>query len=75
MDIIETSSNLIDTAIGPVTHTASLVSDFDIDDYVHTTVRAQGIKMMLVRKASTSDARLAAGRTPVEINDVSVGGF
>jgi hypothetical protein len=75
MDIISKTSNLIDSAIGPVTLAASTLSDFDIDDYVHTTVRSQAIKNTVVYQASVADPRLADNRTPVDLEGITLGGF
>ena len=75
MKVIDTVSNLVDTAIGPVAVTISTVQGFDIDDYVHSTVRAQGIKLQIMQAARTADPRLAKNRPPIDLDGVTLGGY
>ena len=73
--IVSESTHLVDSAIGPLAVTEKELTGFDIDDYVHTTVRSQAILLRMKEKAGTADPAFAADRPPVDIEDVSVGGF
>lgn len=75
MIVVESQSNLVDTAVGPVTLTKRTVTDFDIEDYVHLAVRAQALKLQLKTVAQAVDGRFTSNRTPVRVDDISVGGF
>lgn len=75
ISVISQSTNLVDSAIGPLAVTETEVAGFDIDDYVHTTVRAQALLLRMKERASTADPVFAKDRDPVDIEDVSVGGF
>lgn len=75
MDIVKSQTNLIDTAIGPVAITESEVLGFGIEDYVHTAVRSQALKLQLKLKLSQADKRFTSNRYPVDIDGVRVGGF
>jgi len=67
--------SILDCAVGPVVVKEDVLTDFDIDDFVHFVNMDQGEKMNLYQKASRADEELAKDRTPVEVGDISVGGF
>ena len=69
------ATNLVDSAIGPVSVTVAELNNFDIDDFVHTTVRAECIKLQLINKIQTADPSLATDRPPVTIDGNTIGGF
>jgi len=73
--LLETTLNLIDTAIGPVGVKEDILVDFDIDDFVHDTIRSQGIFLQLINRVKTADSRFAANRFPVSVGGESVGGY
>jgi hypothetical protein len=73
--LTETSTHLIDTAIGPLSVTDSTYLRFDIDDFVHSTVRAQAIKLRVIFSTAQANPKLAKDRPPVDIEGVTVGGF
>lgn len=74
-EITETSTHLIDTAVGPLSVTDSTFVRFDVDDFVHSTVRAQAIKLRMMIAASQANSKLAKDRPPVDLDGVTVGGF
>jgi hypothetical protein len=73
--VAHVTTNLVDTAIGPVAVSDSLVDGFDVDDLVHSIVRAQAIKLQLIQKVRTADPRLAKNRPPVNLDGNAIGGF
>lgn len=73
--ILDSTLNLIDTAIGPVGVKEDTLVNFDIDDFVHNTVRSQAIFLQLLNKIRTADSELAENRFPVSLGGESVGGF
>ena len=73
--ITSSTSNLVDTAIGPVAVVNIFTTNYDIDDFVHSTVRSQGIKLQLINKVQTADPRLAKDRPPVNLDGNVIGGF
>jgi hypothetical protein len=75
MKIISEETFLIDSAIGPVSVTQSAVEEFDIDDYTHSTVISQAVRIQMKLRASNVDTRFTDNRLPVDIEGVQVGGF
>jgi hypothetical protein len=75
MIVTNVTTTIVDTAIGPVTVVSSDVVDFDVDDLVHTTVRAQAIKLQVVRAAKLADPTLAKNRVPINIDGTTLGGY
>lgn len=73
--VVTSATNLVDTAIGPVSVTNMLVNNFDIDDFVHTTVISQCIKLQLINAIQTASPSLAKGRPPLKIDNNIIGGF
>jgi hypothetical protein len=73
--VVSTTTSLVDSGIGPLSVTNSLQSNFDIDDFVHTTVRSQCIQLQLINAIQTADPTLAAERPPLNINNNIIGGY
>jgi len=73
--VVSSQVSLVDTAIGPVSVTDTVVENFDIDDFVHSIVRAQCIKLQLINAINRADTRLAKNRPPLNIDGNVVGGF
>jgi len=74
-NIVTTTTSLVDTGIGPVSVINSVVDNFDIDDFVHSTVRAQCIKLQLINAIQTADPTLATNRPPLNLDNNTIGGF
>ena len=76
MGIIKTTSTyLVDTGIGPVSVTNSEIENYDIDDFVHSTVRSQCITLQLINAIQVADPALAKNRPPLNLNGHTIGGF
>lgn len=74
--VINSDTHLIDSAIGPLAVTTSTVEGFDIDDYVHSTVRDMAFRLQVQRIARQVNPQLAKNRMPVTLDDGTiVGGF
>jgi hypothetical protein len=73
--LISTITTISDTAIGPVSVQTAVYSNYDIDDYVHSTAMSQAIQLQWINAASTVDQTLAAGRAAVNIEGVTAGGY
>ena len=71
----DTLVNLVDLAIGTVQVTSSIIQNFDIDAFVHTTVRSQCITLQMIYAAQTADSTLTANRPPVSIQGTTAGGY
>lgn len=69
------SQELVDSAIGPLQVRSSEAVAYDIDDYVHTTLRSQALKLQLMRYAATANKTLAKNRMPINIEGISLGGY
>ena len=67
--------SILDCAVGPVAVKETTVTDFDIDDFVHLVNTEHGEKLNLYQKATRANTDLAVNRIPVDIGDVSMGGF
>lgn len=73
--ILDTEFVILDTAVGPTGVLTQTIEDFDIDDYVHTTVLATARTYQLRQKALTASPKFAKNRIPVQIGNVGVGGY
>jgi hypothetical protein len=71
----KTSFNLIDSAIGPMGVQSTTYINFDIDDYVHTTVLSQAVLLKTILAAKNADPALASSRPPVNLEGTTLGGF
>ena len=69
------STNLVDSAIGPLAVREQVVEGYDIDDHVHSTARAQALQLRLKYRAQLADQRFTGDRPPIDIEDVQVGGY
>ena len=74
-NVISSTMSVFDVATGPIAVTESVVTNFDIDDFVHFVALAEGEKLNLYQLALVADPQLAANRTPVQVGDVAIGGF
>lgn len=75
MKVLSSKTNLVDTAIGPVTVTISSVVDFDIDDFAHMALRSMAISLQIENAIDSVDTRFTSSRIPVKIRGKSVGGY
>lgn len=73
--ILDSTTFLTDTAIGPFATTITTLEGYDIDDFVHTTVKSQGIRLQLLYRVINADTRLTDNRPRVEVDGISVGGY
>jgi len=73
--VVSSTTSLVDTGIGPVSVTSAVVNNFDIDDFVHATVRAQCIKLQLINAIQVADPTLAKDRPPLNIDNNIIGGY
>ena len=74
-NILSSQTSVFDIATGPVAVTESIVTNFDIDDFVHFVTLAEGEKLNLYQLALAADPQLAANRILVQVGDAAVGGF
>lgn len=72
---VSTKMSVFDIATGPVAVTESIVTNFDIDDFVHFITLSEGEKLNLYQLALVADPDLAMNRIPVQVGDAAVGGF
>jgi hypothetical protein len=73
--VVSSTVGIADTGIGPVSVTVSIMNNFDIDDFVHSVVRAQCIQLQLINAIQTADPSLATNRPPLNINGNVIGGY
>jgi hypothetical protein len=68
-------NQLFDSAIGAINVQQSVVTGFDIDDFVTTTVQSIATSILMFNKASTANSNFTQNRPPVSIGGVTVGGY
>lgn len=73
--VVNESTVLVDSAVGPLQVNLKEVAAFDIDDYVHMTLRSEAMRVQLKRRALSVNTKLAANRPPINIEEASAGGF
>lgn len=73
--VLSTSFNLLDSAIGPLGVQKIVHQNFDIDDYVHTTVIGQAVHLRTIDQISKVNQTLAKNRPPMNIEGAAAGGF
>lgn len=73
--VVNSTVGIADSGIGPLSVTVSTVENFDIDDFVHSVVRAQCITLQLVNAIQQANPTLAADRPPLNINGNTIGGY
>jgi hypothetical protein len=69
------STKMVDTAIGAMSVTTSLVTGADIDDLVTSTVVSIATYYQMYNKASTANPKFTQNRRKVSIGGVTVGGY
>lgn len=69
------ADNLVDTAVGPIYVSQALVTGFDIDDFVTSTVQSTAISIKLYNLAGTVNAQTAQDRRVVSVGGASIGGY
>lgn len=69
------STQVVDSAIGPIKVTISNVTGFDIDDYVQTRVVSIATAIKMQNLALNVKAASAKNRRKVSIGGVTVGGY
>lgn len=74
-DIIDESTSLLDSAIGPVAVTTTTYKGYNIDDYVRAAVVGRAELLRILNKARTINPLDVRNRPPVNIGDISLGGF
>lgn len=70
-----TSNETVDSAIGPLLVVQATLANFDIDDYVQTTVVSLATAIKIYNMANNVNTQAAANRPIVNIGGVTVGGF
>jgi hypothetical protein len=76
MPVIESEElGMVDTAIGPMATRNTVYSEYDIDDFFHDVVTGQATQLRMYNAAQAVDTRYTDNRLPVNVGDVSVGGF
>ncbi len=75
MIISKTRAFSVDTAVGPLIATESVVENVTIDDYVRIKTTAAAKKAQLLHMIESADTRLTENRLPVEVDGKRVGGF
>ena len=75
MKVLSTQTHLVDTAVGPVSVVSQEVVGYDVDDYVHSSVREIAQRLRLYKAAIDADDSLSSGRIPVQVGNIRVGGF
>lgn len=75
MNVLNSKTTLVDTAIGPVAVTIETVDGVDIDDYVHEMCLAAGRDLQLKNIALKADQRFTSNRIPVSITGTKIGGY
>lgn len=73
--ISNTVTNLVDSAIGPLSVTESTVDNFDIDDFVHSVTRAQCLQLQMINAIQVVDTNFTSNRPPLNLGGYNVGGF
>ena len=71
----DTKQSMLDSAIGPVIITTNTYTGFDVDDFTHTTLISQAVKLQLKRLAENANPELANNRDRVIIDNVEAGGY
>ena len=74
-NILDQTTSLIDSAIGPVAVTTTTYDRFDIDDYVSMTVASKAEYLRVLNKASTVNPLEAKNRPPVQVDEINLGGY
>lgn len=69
------TNQVVDTAIGAVNVTKSVVSGFDVDDFVTSTVVSLCRSIQMYNTASSADPQFTQNRRIVSIGGVTVGGY
>jgi len=72
---LDTKTNIVDSALGPVTIVESNHAGFDVDDFVSTTVESQATHLKLVTIAQSVKSSAVKGRPPVNLEGTVLGGF
>jgi len=72
---VDSKSNIVDSAMGPVTIVEITHTGFDVDDFVATTVESQGTHLRLMTLARSVKSTEVKGRPTVNLEDVSLGGY
>jgi uncharacterized protein YqkB len=73
--IIEEKISLIDSAMGPVAVKTTTIEGFNVDDFVKTTIESKAQFLRLKNKAALVNPLDVNNRPPVELDDVSIGGY
>lgn len=73
--VLTNSTSLADSAIGPLAVQSQTVAEFDVDDFTHSTVRAQALLLQTKNAAANADPSLAKDRPPVNLEGITAGGF
>jgi hypothetical protein len=73
--VVNQSTVLVDSGIGPVAVTQAILDNFDLDDFIHSITISQCIQLQLVNAIQAADQTLAEGRPPLSINGNIIGGY
>ena len=69
------SNQVVDTAIGAINVQKSVVTGFDVDDFVTSTVVSLCRTLQMYNTASTADTQFTQNRRIVSVGGVTVGGY
>ena len=75
MKTLNEKLSILDSSAGPVLVTTSDHVEFDIDDYVSMTVQGYSNTLKLMNKVSTINPEDVRNRPPVNIGNLSIGGY